>query len=320
MTRLLTEQRNARIEPCEGLLIRTGIPHRSGKLAYHAFERGYATLVSANAFWNAKKGCFTLPGVTDLSETDVALDSAGFTSMALFAKKGRQAGIGGVFPWTYAQYLELASELNPSWYTQPDMCCEPELANSQDEIDYRVNATATMFEGCMRLTYAWQNHAAKDSNARVAANLYRAPVPCLQGWRASDYLRSLEMMLQISERWQPWQAPPVLIGVGSVCRRDLHHPEFGLFAILSALEPYLPKGAKLHLFGVKGTALARLREFACVASVDSLAWDLSARIAAHRDQVSNTLANRMGAMDDWMDKAQARAAKNSPQMRLSLQF
>lgn len=320
MTLLLKHQRNARVEPCEGILVRTGIPHRSGKLAFHAFQKGYATLISANAYWNPKAGRFMLPDASDLSETDVALDSAGFVASSLFAKKGRQAGIAGLFPWTYSQYIELASELNPSWYTQPDAPCEPEIVSSQEEIDYRVNATATMLEGCMRVVYAWQNEFAKETSPRAAANQFKAPVPCLQGWRVSDYLRSLELMMAVWERWQPWQAAPVLVGVGSVCRRDLHHPEHGLFAILSGIERHLPKGIKLHLFGVKGTALEQLRQFDCVASVDSLAWDLSARIAAHKSQVSNTMAHRTSAMDAWMDKAQARAGAQSQQMRLSLTF
>lgn len=195
MAALLTGQRNARLT--DDLLVRTGIPHRSGKLAFHAFDQGYATMVSAQAFWNAKQRRFAVPQATDLSETDCALDSAGFSAVSLFAQKGKQAGIAGVYPWSYQDYLELASEFNPSWYTQPDLCCEPQVASSQEEVDYRVNATATMLEGCMRLIYAWQNEIARGSGPRVAAKMIKAPVPCLQGWRASDYQRSLDLMQQV---------------------------------------------------------------------------------------------------------------------------
>lgn len=263
-------------------------------------------MVSAQAFWDAKKCEFTLPKATDLTESNLALDSAGYTAMIQFARKGKQAGIGGIFPWTFAQYLELASALNPNWYSQPDLCCEKQIARTQEEVDYRVNATATLLEGSLRLIYAWQNEIARTATSRVAANMLKPPVPVLQGWSADDYLRSLEMMVAIWDRWQPWLAVPALIGIGSVCRRDLKHSTHGLYAILSALEPHLPKGSKLHLFGVKGTALDHLNALDYVESVDSMAWDFSARIKAHKSRVSNTLAHRSGEMDLWMNKAYTR--------------
>ena len=37
-------QLNAHVD--DGLLIRGGIPHSGGKLAFHAFERGFAGMVS----------------------------------------------------------------------------------------------------------------------------------------------------------------------------------------------------------------------------------------------------------------------------------
>jgi hypothetical protein len=317
MPHLITDQVNAHLSP--GLTIRAGIPHRGGKLAFHAFEKGYPTMVSAQAFWDSSRKQFKLPSATDLHETDFALDSAGFTAMAQFKSKGKQNGIAGVFPWTYSQYLELASELNPSWFSQPDMCCEQEIAGTQDEIDYRVNATATMLEGVLQMTYAWQSEISRSSGSRVAACLQKPPVPVIQGYRVSDYLRSLELMLAVWRRWEPWLAPPRLIGVGSVCRRDLHHPEHGLFAILAALERHVPHGSRLHLFGVKGAAIGRLKMFECISGIDSMAFDLASRINAHKQGVSNTLQYRIGHMTDWMNKAQNRAApKAGDQFRLNL--
>jgi hypothetical protein len=52
-------QRNANLE--NGLLVRVGIPHSGGKLAFHAFNEGYARMVSASAFWNPKTGRFRIP-------------------------------------------------------------------------------------------------------------------------------------------------------------------------------------------------------------------------------------------------------------------
>ncbi|MCU6502273.1 hypothetical protein LPN04_31210 [Rugamonas sp. A1-17] len=320
MAQLMTGQLNATLGT--GITVRTGIPHRSGKLPFHAFQKGYPTMVSAQAFWDAKKSEFIIPKATDLSETDFSLDSAGYTGMLNFSKKGKQVGIGGVFPWTYSQYLELASALNPNWYSQPDLCCEKQIAKTQEEVDYRVNATATLLEGTLRFVYAWQNEIARTETSQVAANMLKPPVPVLQGWSADDYLRSLDMMVAVWERWQPWLAAPALIGIGSVCRRDLHHPTDGLFAILKALEPHLPKGASLHLFGVKGTALDHLNALDYIESVDSMAWDLAARIKAHKIRVSNTLKHRSNEMDSWMDKAHARidSARGESRLRSALSY
>ena len=107
--RLPGSQRNAHVD--EGLLIRVGIPHSGGKLAFHAFNEGFAGMVSASAsaFWNPKAGRFRIPETTDLTEIDFALDSAGFTAMRQFQLKGRQAGIAAIYPWTMEQFVELAS-------------------------------------------------------------------------------------------------------------------------------------------------------------------------------------------------------------------
>lgn len=294
-------QVNAVLE--SSLIMRVGIPQKGGRLAFHAFNEGYPAMVSANAFWDRNARQFRIPRATDLSELDFALDSAGYSAMSLWKVKGRQPGMAGVFPWSYSQYVELASELGASWWSQPDLCVEPDIAPSQDEIDYRVNATATLLEGVLRVVYAWQNELAKTCSAVTVANMLKPPVPIIQGWTADDYLRSLDLMMSIWERWQPWLAPPVLIGIGSVCRRHLHHPKYGLFAILAALEGKLPKGARLHGFGIKGLALKELKMFDWIASADSMAYDFGARIKSHRNGVSNSIAHRSREMSDWMASA-----------------
>jgi len=91
------------------MVMRVGIPHKGGRLAFHAFNEGYPAMVSANAFWNAEKRRFAFPEATNVSELDFALDSAGYTAMALWKSKGTQRGMAGVFPWTYAEYLEFAA-------------------------------------------------------------------------------------------------------------------------------------------------------------------------------------------------------------------
>ncbi|MGF6756101.1 hypothetical protein [Paraburkholderia sp. GAS42] len=88
-------QRNAELD--SGLLMRVGIPHTGGKLAFHAFNEGYAAMVSANAFWDASRGRFRIPEATNLTELDVALDSAGYVVMMLWQSRGRQPGMANIF-------------------------------------------------------------------------------------------------------------------------------------------------------------------------------------------------------------------------------
>ncbi len=64
----------------EQMVMRVGIPHRGGGLAFHAFEENYPVMVSANAFWNPVTETFVIPETTDLHELDLALDSAGYQS------------------------------------------------------------------------------------------------------------------------------------------------------------------------------------------------------------------------------------------------
>lgn len=290
----------------EELVMRVGIPHKGGSLAFHAFNQEYPCMVSANAFWSHQRSAFAFPEATDLSELDFAMDSAGFTSMLLWKKKGRQRGMGGIFPWTCSEYVGFANESNASWWSQPDCCVEPQIASSGPEIEFRINATATLLEGVLRTLYEWQNELAKTCTSTVVANMLKPPVPVIQGWDVEHYERSLEMLMQIWSRWQPWLAAPSLIGVGSVCRRDLKHPTHGLYAILERLEPLIPAGSRLHLFGVKGEALKTVSAKPWIASADSMAYDFGSRIKAHRSGISNSMAHRCAEMDQWMSAARRR--------------
>ncbi|WP_432263371.1 DUF7221 family queuine tRNA-ribosyltransferase-like protein [Cupriavidus sp. TMH.W2] len=301
MMGLPVEQGNAVLD--DGLVMRVGIPHKGGKLAFHAFNEGFPVMVSANAFWQPATQSFQFPQATDLSELDFAMDSAGYTAMKMWQAKGTQRGMAGVFPWTYEQYIEFATLCGASWWSQPDLCCEPEIAHNQEEIDFRINATATLLEGVLRVLYEWQNQLAKTCSASVVASMLRPPVPVVQGWSVSDYERSLDLLNAVWERWQPWLAAPALIGVGSVCRRNLKHPKHGLFAVLAALEGKLPKGSRLHLFGVKGAALSEVKMLDWVASVDSMAYDFGARIKARESGISNSIAHRSSEMSRWMSAA-----------------
>ena len=127
--------KNAHLQ--DGLQMRVGIPHKSGSLLANAEQNGYAVMVSAAAFWNAKKQKLEMPEYSPLHELDFALDSAGFTAMLGFKKKRHLDGIANIFPWTLKEYLSFACTSGATWFSSSDLCCEAEIANSQDEVQYR---------------------------------------------------------------------------------------------------------------------------------------------------------------------------------------
>lgn len=99
----------------------------------------------------------------------------------------------------------------------------------------------------------------------------------------------------------------------------LGDPESGLLAIVNAIEPELPSGSKLHLFGVKGSALSSLKMFDSIGSVDSMAFDFRARVKARAEGVSNSMAYRADQMSHWMAAASSRVAPSvNDQFRLNL--
>lgn len=100
---------------------------------------------------------------------------------------------------------------------------------------------------------------------------------------------------------------PDLVGIGSMCRREIHGPQ-GVLAVVESLDKALPRKVKFHLFGVKGPALDFLAGHERLASVDSMAWDSAAR-RAH--PTGRTAAIRSAFMFDWMDKNQRRAQGSS---------
>ncbi len=114
---------------------------------------------------------------------------------------------------------------------------------------------------------------------------------------------------------------PALVGLGSVCRRELHGPE-GLLTILVALDKVLAPHVKLHLFGVKGAVLEHLRPYLHrVKSIDSMAWDEAATRSVQKRRketgttqlkpgdpgfLSNDTENRAAHMREWHDRQQER--------------
>lgn len=242
------------------MLIRIGIPASFRHFAAVAAELGAPILVSANAFW--RNGRFALPK-TAFEAADVALDSAGFVAMVCYWG----------YRWTLGDYVELAKRLAPTWWAAPDYCCEPEIASNRQEVLERVTRTAFKLD--------WARQVASDRDVSP-------PMPVLQGWLPDDYLRCAEMIPDL----------PALIGVGSVCRRQLTGPA-GIVNVVARLDTALPRGVKLHLFGVKGTAIAAMRGHPRILSVDSQAWDFAARREKERDGMNFNLAYRSNHLRRW---------------------
>jgi hypothetical protein len=102
-----------------------------------------------------------------------------------------------------------------------------------------------------------------------------------------DYLRCMDL-LSVDD----W---PDLVGLGSVCRRNLHGPD-GIATIVEALDRVLPPNVKLHLFGVKGGAISEFGDHPRLASIDSMAWDFGVRC---KQRTGRTQAMRATAMMGW---------------------
>ena len=241
------------------MVLRIGISRSLRRLRAVCESLEAPTLISAGSLWDAKRRKLRKP-VSLLGMRDLALDSAGFSAMTHW---------GGEYPWTAREYAELAAWLQPTWWAHRDYCVEPELISDEAHRQSRIDATVRSgFECC-----------------EVADEMgIPRPMPVLQGWTPADYLRCAEAM----------QPLPQLVGVGSVCRRHMHGPD-GLIAIVDALSTL---GVDLHLFGVKGTALRRIRTdmflAGAVHSADSHAWDYACRMQGVR-----TLDGRMEYLREW---------------------
>lgn len=261
------------------MLIRLGIPTSFRRISAAAADMGAPILASANAF-RRPEGGFRAVDPKIFRGCDVALDSAGFVAMARY----------GRYLWTVDQYLDLVARGGWSWWAAMDFCCEPPVAGDAAEVARRVRATADKLAECL-----------EAAGARGIGGC----LPVLQGWRPRDYLDCHGMMRGLDL--------PDLLGVGSVCRRHLGGPD-GLMAVVAALDHHLPPRHKLHLFGVKGSAIGELAGHPRIASVDSMAWDAAAR--RDRGTGPSDLEDRIASMRRWYQANRAMLEK--PQLRLAV--
>jgi hypothetical protein len=247
-------------------MLRVGIPQVGGRLVQAARQAGYPVLFSANAFMVRNEYGEVIrvrtPDPEQFAGMDVALDSAGYVAMSKY--RG--------FPWTADQYLDLVEAWDWTWWASMDQCVEPEVAGCPLSIYMRMAETCRMYG---------------EIRSRARDRGLKDPMPVLQGWEVEHYRWCMERM--------PLFEWPDLIGVGSMCRRQVHGPN-GLLAVVEALDRELPKHVRFHLFGVKGSSLAYLSEHPRLKSVDSMAWDLAAR---RMRPTGRTVDYRIGVMHDW---------------------
>jgi hypothetical protein len=242
-----------------GVIVRVGIPASFKRFTAAAVEMEAPILVSANAL--RRDGKFRVPTHGLFNGADVALDSAGFVAMTRY----------NGFPWSPEEYVDLAASYPWAWWASMDYCCEPEIAKDRDEVIRRQIATVKMLRTCERLA---------DERG------IERPLPVLQGWAPEDYERCAEMMGEL----------PGLVGIGSVCRRNVEGP-YGLLTVVDRLDRGLPKHTMLHLFGVKGTGVFALRGHPRVHSTDSMAWDFACR--RERGQLPYSIETRIQWMRRW---------------------
>jgi len=157
---------------------------------------------------------FGKPDAAQFAGLDAALDSAGFVAAVRY----------GDYRWTVEDYFDLVQSHPWAWYSSLDFCCEPEVAGDRPLRLLRMAATAAMLGRCQR--------EARDRGLPP-------PMPVLQGWTPDEYLQC--------SSWLPLTSWPRLVGIGSVCRRDVHG-KHGIAAILAALDGVLPRHVKVHLF------------------------------------------------------------------------
>lgn len=239
--------------------VRVGI-HPSPRYGAALREIGAAALISANAL-RRKDGRFRAPKLDAFGgHSDVALDSAGFVAMFRY----------GGYPWSVADYVGLAASWPWAWWASMDYCCEPQVAADREEIGRRIGLTVRKLGEC------------REAARAIGIS---EPMPVIQGWQPDDYERCASSMGDL----------PGLVGVGSVCRRDLGG-ENGIFRIVGRLDRCLPKRVRLHLFGVKGAAIRAMVGHPRIASIDSMAWDMEAR---RELEMPRTVIKKISVMCAW---------------------
>lgn len=132
------------------MMVRAGLPETTEHLPAVTSARAIPVLVSAGRLWNGRAGRFRAPGLPTWKQADVALTHH------------------GGYPWSVDDYVELVAVhrgLAPregglpapwSWWSQTDLCCEPEVAADRAAVTHRVEGTARLLRECREAVEWWR--------------------------------------------------------------------------------------------------------------------------------------------------------------------
>jgi hypothetical protein len=207
-----------------------------------------------------------------------ALDSGGFTELSM----------NGRWSITPAQYAEEVERWRVevgglAWAAPMDWMCEASIL-AQTGLTVRHHQHKTV------------------ENFLLLRELIPEVVPVLQGWTLDEYLEHVGLYEEAGVDLGSFQ----VVGVGSVCRRNAIEQIVLILGELAAL------GLPLHAFGVKGAALAVVRDV--VVSADSMAWSYHARRNPHKRtekcEHPGTCANCLHFALEWRSEMLARPSEH----------
>lgn len=292
-----------KIPKSQPMKILCGIPGAIETFIQKAEDLNVTLFISANAFWNPKTKEFQNWGRITERNIPFCLDCGGFVAMAKYGK----------YRWTIWDYIQFAMDSRPEWWAAMDYCCEPEIAKDKDTVQSRIRNT--VFSLAETLTCLINLN-------REIPNYVTLPMPVLQGWKPQDYVDCIHMIED-----SVWSSPdalaeigvegwPNLIGLGSVCRRQLTG-ENNLLEIINKIDNVLPPHTKLHLFGVKSQAVKLLKDHPRIESIDSMAWNMTGRWELLKTGIPKTQTNLANFMESWVEKQRSHA-KPTPQLQFAI--
>ena len=151
------------------------------------------------------------------------------------------------------EYLNYIQKWQPDFFALRDYPCEPELLKKHD------------------LTATDQIHKTLSNHIRLLDtphlnDIKGTPIPVIQGWKLEDYLYCIDL-------YREHDLITDYMAVGSVCRRGSQKQ---ITKIISTIHRELPD-TRLHGFGISLNALKNQTCWESLYSVDSGAWDYTAR-------------------------------------------
>jgi len=161
------------------------------------------------------------------------------------------------------EYLEFIEKVQPEFFALRDYPCEPQLLKKHDlTAKQNIQRTVDNHIVLMDLLSEYQ--------------IISQPVPVIQGWQKEDYLNCIDAFNDAGLLSD-------YMAIGSVCRRTTIS---NIREIVVAIRDAISSWTKLHGFGVKLTALSDLAIWNALYSVDSGAWDYTARWKKLRGDIS----------------------------------